>query len=71
MLWLAVAGGVAYSAPMIAAWFGRYAGTIKAWGFVMALEVAMIFTEGWTPCAALMVLTGLNAYILAGRFTID
>lgn len=71
MLWLAVAGGLAYSAPMVASWFGRYAGTIKAWGFVVSLEVAMTFTEGWTPIAALLVLTGLNAFILAARFTND
>ena len=71
MLWLAVAGGLAYSAPMVAAWFSRYSGPIKAWGFVVALEVAMTFTEGWTPLAALAVLTGLNAYILAGRFIAD
>ena len=71
MLWLAVTGGLAYSAPMVATWFSRYAGPIKAWGFVVSLEVAMTFTEGWTPLAALTVLTGLNAYILAGRFAQD
>lgn len=71
MLWLAVAGGLAYSAPMVANWFSRYAGAIKAWGFVVSLEVAMTFTGGWTPIAALLVLTGLNAYILAGRFASD
>jgi hypothetical protein len=39
-LWLAVAGGLLYSAPLVAAWFSRYVGRIKAWGFVAALETA-------------------------------
>jgi hypothetical protein len=56
---------------MVAGWFTRYAGTVKAWGFVVALEVTMTFTEGWTPLAALAVLTEINAYILAGRFSND
>lgn len=71
MLWLAVAGFLAYSAPMVATWFTRYAGQLKAWGFVIGLEAAMVFTSGWTDWAALAVLTGLNAYVLAGRFTQD
>ena len=71
MLWLAVAGFLAYSAPMVAQWFTRYAGQIKAWGFVVGLEAAMVFTQGWTDWAALAVLTGLNAYVLADRFTQD
>lgn len=71
MLWLAVAGFLAYSAPMVAEWFTRYAGQFKAWGFVVGLETAMTFTHGWTAIAALVVLTGLNAYVLANRFTQD
>lgn len=71
MLWLAVAGFLAYSAPMVAQWFTRYAGPLKAWGFVVGLEAAMVFTTGWTDWAALAVLTGLNAYVLANRFTQD
>ena len=71
MLWVAVVGGLIYSAPMVADWFSRYVGRIKGWGFVIALETAMTFTEGWTTLSALIVLVGLNAYILAGRFTLD
>ena len=71
MLWAAVMGGLIYSAPMVAGWFSRYVGQIKGWGFVVALETAMTFTEGWTTLSALIVLVGLNAYILAGRFTHD
>lgn len=71
MLWLAVAGGLAYSAPMVAQWFSRYAGAFKAWGFVVSLETAMTFTHGWTAMAGLVVLTGVNAYVLANRFTQD
>lgn len=71
MLWLAVAGFLAYSAPMVAQWFSRYAGQFKAWGFVVGLETAMTFTHGWTAIAALAVLIGLNAFVLAARFTQD
>ena len=69
ILWTAVAGGLVYSAPMVAGWFSRYVGQIKGWGFVVALETAMTFTDGWTTLSALIVLVGLNGYILAGRFT--
>jgi hypothetical protein len=71
ILWTAVTGGLIYSAPMVAGWFSRYVGQVKGWGFVVALETAMTFTEGWTTLSALIVLVGLNAYILAGRFAND
>ena len=72
MLWLGVAGGLAYSAPMCAEWFARYAGPWKAWGFVVALEVAMTFTPSlWTSLPALATLVGINAMILAKRFAQD
>lgn len=71
MLWMAVAGGLIYSAPMVSNWFSRYVGQMKGWGFVVSLETALTFTEGWTTISALVVLVGLNAYILAGRFTQD
>lgn len=71
MLWLAVAGGLAYSAPMVAEWFTRYAGTVKAWGFVISLEVALTFTNNITAVPALLALVGLNGWILAQRITND
>jgi len=71
MLWLAVAGGLAYSAPMVAEWFTRYAGLVKAWGFVISLEVALTFTNNITAIPALLALVGLNGWILAQRITND
>ena len=70
-LWVAVAGGLAYSAPTVAAWFTRYSGQIKAWGFVISLEAALTFTQPITALPALAVLVGLNAFILANRFAQD
>lgn len=71
MLWLAVAGGLAYSAPMVAAWFARYAGTIKAWGFVVSLETALTVTDSVTAVPALLALIGLNAWVLGNRINQD
>ena len=71
MLWLAVAGGLAYSAPMVAQWFSRYVGNVKGWGFVVSLETALTFTSLETALPALAVLTALNAFILSNRFAQD
>jgi hypothetical protein len=71
MLWLAVAGGLAYSAPMVAAWFSRYAGTVKAWGFVVSLETALTITNNITAIPALLCLIGLNAWVLGNRINND
>lgn len=71
MLWLAVAGGLAYSAPMVASWFTRYAGTVKAWGFVVSLETALTVTDNITAIPALLALIGLNAWVLGNRINND
>ena len=70
-LWVAVAGGLIYSAPMVAEWFTRYAGTVKAWGFVASLEVAMTWTDALTAIPALLALIGLNAWVLGNRISQD
>lgn len=70
-LWLLVAGGLAYSAPMVATWFSRYAGVAKAWGFVILLEGCMTFTAPATSLPALVALIALNAIVLAGRMRND
>ena len=31
LLWMAVSGGLIYSAPMVAVWFSRYVGQINGW----------------------------------------
>ena len=64
LLWLGVAGGLLYSAPIVATWFSAYVGKLKGWGFVLSLEVALTVTQGWTSITALLVLTALNAYVL-------
>lgn len=71
MLWLAVAGGLVYSAPMVAQWFTRYAGLVKAWGFVVSLEVALVVTDYITAIPALLALIGLNAWVLGNRISQD
>lgn len=71
MLWLAVAGGLAYSAPMVAAWFARYAGPLKSWGFVISLETALTVTDNVTAIPALLALIGLNAWVLGNRINND
>jgi hypothetical protein len=70
-LWVIVAGALIYSAPMVSEWFGRYVGKVKGWGFTVALEVSLTFTHHWTAWLALVVLVGLNAFVLANRFTQD
>lgn len=70
-LWVAVAGGLVYSAPMVAEWFMRYAGVVKAWGFVASLEVALTFTDMVTAIPALLALIGLNAWVLGNRISND
>lgn len=69
MLWLGVAGGLAYSAPTVAEWFSNYATPLKAWGFVIALEIAMTFTAQTTALPALGVLIAINAFVLARKFS--
>lgn len=71
MLWLAVAGGLVYSAPMVAAWFTRYAGVVKAWGFVVSLETALVVTDYVTAIPTLLTLIGLNAWVLGNRISND
>lgn len=71
MLWLAVAGGLAYSAPVVAQWFARYSGPLKSWGFVVSLEVALTFTDYITAVPALICLIGLNAWVLGNRINND
>jgi hypothetical protein len=71
MLWLAVAGGLGYSAPMVAEWFARYAGGFKAWGFVGMLEIALTFTDMVTAIPALLALVALNAWVLGKRIQND
>lgn len=70
-LWLVVIGGLAYSAPMVAAWMTRYAGQVKAWGFVISLEVAMTFTDHITALPALLTLVTINGIILGNRISQD
>lgn len=70
-LWLVVIGGLTYSAPMVAAWFSRYVGNIKAWGFVLSLEVTLTFTEQITAIPALVTLICINGLILADKFGND
>jgi len=67
-LWLAVIGGLAYSAPTVAHWFSRYSNNIKAWGFVASLETAMTITDYTTSLPALLTLVGINAWVLADKF---
>lgn len=70
-LWLVVLGGLCYSSPMIAEWFARYAGRVKAWGFVVSLEVAMTWTDLYTAIPALLTLVALNGMILRDKFAND
>lgn len=71
LLWLAVGAFLAYSAPLGAEYLTRYLGQVKAWGMIVGLESAMVITHGWTDWAALVVLTGINAWILSQRFAND
>lgn len=70
-LWLAVLGGLAYSAPSVAEWFQRYVGPKKAWGFVIALETAMTISSWETALPALLTLCTINGLILADKFSKD
>lgn len=70
-LWVAVAGGLVYSAPMVAEFCTRYMGPMKAYGFVCSLEVALTFTAYSTAVPALLALIGLNAWVLGNRINND
>lgn len=71
MLWLAVAGGLLYSAPMVAEFCTRYMGSLKAWGFVAMLEISLTFTDSITSVPALTALVALNAWVLGKRIQND
>jgi hypothetical protein len=64
-LWVIVTGLLAYSAPTIQKYLDRYVCNVwKSWGFVIGMEAAMTFTEGWTSYAALFMVVSINALVL-------
>jgi hypothetical protein len=67
-LWIIVIGLLCYSAPLIAEWFSKYVGNFKAWGFCVAMETTLTFTNWTTSLPALLTLIALNAMILRNKF---
>lgn len=70
-LWLVTLGLLVYSAPLIASWFSRWVGPVKAWGFVIAMETTMTITDLYTAIPALLTLIALNGMILKEKFQND
>lgn len=70
-LWLVTLGLLIYSAPLIATWFSRWVGSAKAWGFCVAMETTLTFTDLYTAIPALLTLIALNGLILRDKFVND
>lgn len=70
-LWIVTCGLLIYSAPLIATWFSRWVGNVKSWGFVIAMEATMTFTDLYTAIPALITLIALNGMILRDKFAND
>lgn len=65
LLWIITLGLLIYSAPTVQDYLDRFVNNkLKSWGFVIAMEVSMTFTEGWTSLASLAMIVSINALVL-------
>lgn len=73
MMWLPVAGGLAYSAMTVFQWARvAYKHPLKALGFVVLLESVMTFSATtWLSLAALAMLIAINAIACACQLVLD